>query len=805
MAVSRLFGASVRRREDPRLITGQATYCDDIQLANMAYAVIVRSPYAHARITSIDTSAAAAHPGVIAVYTGSDLEGRVGSIPCAWLIPDSDLVVPDHPPLAIDRVRYVGDGVAAIIAEDRGAAADAAELVEVEYEELSAIVDQEKATAEGAPQLHDDVPANTAFRWKMGEWDDEAFENAEVTVSHRFHNQRLIPNSMEARGAVAQWDAGAEEMTIWVTSQNPHIHRVLMSGVLGIPEHKLRIVAPEIGGGFGSKIHHYPDEAIVGFAAKELNRPVKWSETRSENYLATIHGRDHIQDVEIAGTKDGMITGLRAKVWANLGAYLSTAAPGVPTILHGLMYSGAYKIPNISADVLGVLTNTTPVDAYRGAGRPEATFLVERMVDLLAAELEMDPVAIRRKNFIGTDEFPYEVATGIIYDSGDYEPALDMALEMVDYDGFRQEQAAAREQGRYLGIGLTTYSEICGLGPSEVAGMVGFQGGLWESATVRVHPTAKVSAFTGGNPHGQGEETTFAQIVADEFGIPIEDVEIVYGDTSKIAMGWGTYGSRTTAVGGTAIALAARKVTEKARRIAAHLLEADPDDVEFADGKFFVRGAPESAQTFGDVALQAYLAWNLPDDIEPALEENSFYDPSNFTYPFGTHIAVVEVDGDTGQVDLQRYIAVDDCGNVINPMIVDGQVHGGVVQGIAQALYEQAVYDKETGQLLTGSMMDYAVPKAGMVPSIETDRTTTPSPVNAIGVKGVGETGTIAAGSAVINAVVDALAPFGVRHIDMPATPEKVWRLIAEGSQSNESDGEGESKGGWRSWLNRLR
>ena len=794
MAVSRLFGASVRRREDPRLITGQATYCDDIQLANMAYAVIVRSPYAHARITSIDTSAAAAHPGVIAVYTGSDLEGRVGSIPCAWLIPDSDLVVPDHPPLAIDRVRYVGDGVAVVIGEDRAAAADAADMVEVEYEELPAIVDQEKATQDGAPQLHDDVPANTAFRWVMaGEGTDAAFESAEVTVSHRFHNQRLIPNSMEARGAVAQWDAGAEEMTIWLTTQNPHIHRVLMSGVLGVPEHKLRIVAPEIGGGFGSKIHHYPDEAIVGFAAKELNRPVKWSETRSENYLATTHGRDHIQDVEIAATKDGMITGLRAKVWANLGAYLSTAAPGVPTILHALMYSGAYKIPNISADVLGVVTNTTPVDAYRGAGRPEATFLVERMVDLLAAELEMDPVAIRRKNFIGADEFPYTVATGITYDSGDYDTALDMALEMVDYDGFRQEQAAAREQGRYLGIGLTTYSEICGLGPSEVAGAVGFQGGLWESATVRVHPTAKVSAFTGGNPHGQGEETTFAQIVADEFGIPIEDVEVVYGDTSKIAMGWGTYGSRTTAVGGTAMALAARKVTEKARRIAAHLLEADPEDVEFADGKFFVRGAPESAQkTFGDVALQAYLAWNLPEGIEPALEENSFYDPSNFTYPFGTHIAVVEVDADTGQVDLQRYIAVDDCGNVINPMIVDGQVHGGVVQGIAQALYEQAVYDKETGQLLTGSLMDYAVPKAGMVPSIETDRTTTPSPVNVLGVKGVGETGTIAAGSAVINAVVDALAPFGVRHIDMPATPEKVWRLIAEASKS---------KGGWRSWL----
>jgi carbon-monoxide dehydrogenase large subunit len=669
--------------------------------------------------------------------------------------------------------------VAVVVAESRAAARDALDLIQVDYEPLPVVVNAEQATQPGAPQLHPDVPNNIAFHWKVAGGDvDAALQRPDVVVvRQRLLNQRLIPNAMEPRGAVAQYAPATGEMTIYVTSQNPHIHRVLLSGVLGIPEHKLRIVAPEIGGGFGSKIHCYPDEAIVAFCARATGRPVKWVEDRRENYIASIHGRDHIQDVEIAATRDGTIVGLRARVYANLGAYLSTAAPGVPTILFGLMLSGAYAIPNIACDVFGVFTNTTPVDAYRGAGRPEATYIMERMVDLLARELQMDPVDLRRKNFIPPDKFPYTVATGLTYDSGNYAATLDKALAMVDYPRFRQEQAAARQQGRLLGIGFSTYVEICGLGPSQVAGAVGFQGGLWESATVRVHPTGKVTAFTGTKPHGQGEETTFAQIIADEFGIPIEDVEVVAGDTAKIAMGWGTYGSRTTAVGGTAIALAARKVKEKARRIAAHLLEASVEDVDFEHGRFFVRGAPDRAKTFQEVALQAYLAWSLPKDIEPALEETSFYDPSNFVYPFGAHVAIVEVERETGQVHLRRYVAVDDCGHVINPMIVDGQVHGGVAQGIGQALYEFAHYD-ENGQLLTGSMADYVVPKATQLPRVETDRTVTPSPTNVLGVKGVGETGTIAASAAIVNAVVDALAPLGIRHLDMPLTPERVWRAI---------------------------
>jgi carbon-monoxide dehydrogenase large subunit len=550
--------------------------------------------------------------------------------------------------------------------------------------------------------------------------------------------------------------------------------------VLGIPESKLQVVAPDVGGGFGCKIAVYPDEALVGYVARDLRRPVKWTEDRREHFITTTHGRDMILDVELAGKRDGTLTALRIKNTANLGAYLSTAAPGVPTILFGLIVTGPYKIPQAAVEVIGVMTNTTPTDAYRGAGRPEATYQIERMVDLFAEEIGMDPVEVRRKNLIRADEFPYTNALGLQYDSGDYHRALDKALKMIDYDQFRKDQEEARKKGRYLGIGFSTYVEICGLGPSKVAGAVGFQGGLWESATVRVHPSGKISVFTGASPHGQGEETTFAQIVSQKLGVPVEDIEIVHGDTDRISMGWGTYGSRTTPVGGTAIAIACDRVLEKAKKIAAHALEVSEADLDFEDGTFQVKGVPDKKITFQEVTLQAYLAWNLPEGVEPSLEAQAFYDPSNFVYPFGTHICVVEVDGETGEVKLKRYVAVDDPGPVINPMVAEGQVHGGIVQGIGQALWEGAVYD-EKGQLISGTFMDYAMPKARFFPNFETAFTETPSPVNPLGVKGIGETGTIASTPAVVNAVVDALKPFGVKDLDMPLTPEKVWRAMQKG------------------------
>jgi carbon-monoxide dehydrogenase large subunit len=775
-----VFGTAVKRREDARLITGRGRYTDDVQLPGMLYASILRSPHAHARIKHIDVSAAKAASGVVAVFTGQDLAGKMGLIPTAWLPPDSGIRTTAHPALAVDKVRYVGDGVAMVVAEDRYAARDAVDLIRVDYEVLPAVVDQEQALAEGAPLVHDDAPGNLAFHWQAGNATDEAFAQAEVVVRQRFRQQRLIPNPMEPRSAVADYNASTGELTMWVTSQNPHIHRLLLSGILGIPEHKLRVVAVDVGGGFGAKIACYPDEALVGFASLQLGRPVKWTEDRRENFLATTHGRDMVLDVELAGARDGTLTAIRVRNVANMGAYLSTAAPGVPTILFGLIVPGPYRIPYAGVDVRGVFTNTTPTDAYRGAGRPEATYLLERMVDLFAREIGMDPVEVRRQNLIRADEFPYNTAMGLQYDSGDYEQALDKALAMLGYEEFREQQEKLRQQGRYLGVGVTTYVEICGLGPSQVAGAVGFQGGLWESATVRVHPSGKVTAFTGTSPHGQGEETTFAQIVSAKLGVPVEDVEVVHGDTNRIAMGWGTYGSRTTPVGGSALAVAADRVIEKAKKIAAHMLEVAEEDVSFADGVFSVQGAPSRQVTFQEVALQAYLAWNLPAGVEPALEGSAFYDPTNFVYPFGTHICVVEVLPDTGEVKILRYVAVDDPGPVINPMIAEGQVHGGIVQGIGQALWEGALYD-EQGQLVSGTFMDYAMPKARFFPTFETAFTETPSPHTPLGVKGIGETGTIAATPTVVNAVLDALAPFGVRDIDMPLTPERVWRAIRNG------------------------
>ncbi len=590
---------------------------------------------------------------------------------------------------------------------------------------------------------------------------------------------------METRGAVAHWQPGADELTLYNTTQNPHIARFLISVTNQIPENKIRVLSRDVGGGFGSKIPFYPGDALTIYASQVTGRPVKWIEDRRENFVATIHGRDQVTDVELAAKRDGTMTGLRVKAYSNMGAYLSTAAPGVPTWLFALIVPGCYTIQDYKCDVWGAFTNTTPTDAYRGAGRPEAAYLIERITDLLAGELGMDPVDVRRKNFIPADAFPYTSGGTLAYDSGNYQGTLDKALEMADYSGFRQRQQQLRQQGRYQGVGLSTYVEVCGLAPSPAAGAMGFQGGLWEPATVRMLATGKVVVLTGTSPHGQGEETTFAQMVGDMLGVPVEDVDVVHGDTGAIPMGWGTYGSRSTAVGGTAIYKATQKVIEKAKKVAAHLLEASPDDIVVDQGNFHVQGSPDKSKTIQEIALMANLAWNMPEGVEPGLEESSFHDPTNFTFPFGAHVCTVEVDPDTGEVSILRYVAVDDVGVVVNPMIVDGQVHGGVAQGIGQALYEHAIYD-EGGQLITGSMMDYAVPNATQIPTIETARTETPCPHNLTGIKGVGETGTIAASQAVVNAVVDALSPLGIKHIDMPLTPERVWQAMQAAKNANQ-------------------
>ncbi len=781
---TRIFGSGIRRREDPRLITGAATYTDDVKLPGMVHAAMLRSPHAHAKINGIDTSAAAEAPGVLAVYTGADTDGVLNPIPCAWLPPDCDIKAVDHPAIAKDVVRYQGDAVAVVVAENRYQAEDALELIKVDYEILPVVVNPEAAMQPGAPQLHEDAPNNQAFHWVAAGGDtDAAFADADVIVKDTIVQQRLIPHAIEPRSAVANWTAAMGELTLWSTSQNPHIVRFLGSLVTGIPEHKIRVIATEVGGGFGSKIAMYADEMIITYCSMQLNRPVKWTATRSEGFQATIHGRDHVQHVEMAATREGKITGIRSVVYAGMGAYLSTAGPGVPTILHGLIYSGPYDIGATKADIYGVFNNATPVDAYRGAGRPEATFLIERLVDLLAVELGTDPVELRRKNLIPKFEDGHDVPSGITYDSGDYEPLLNMVLGHVDYQALRQEQARMREHGQYMGIGVTCYTEICGLGPSQVAGAVGFGGGLWESAIVRFHPTGKVNAYIGTAPHGQGEETTFAQIISDELGVDVDDIGIIHGDTSNTPMGWGTYGSRTTAVGGAAIVLAARKIKEKARLLAAHLLEAAEADVEYENGKFFVKGSPDQSKTIQEIATMANVAWNMPEGMEPGLEASAFYDPPNFVYPFGTHLAVVEVDPDNGNIEVKRYVAGDDCGPQINPMIVEGQIHGGVVHGAGQALWEGVIYD-ENGQLLTGSMTDYALPRAHMFPDLEILSTVTPSPHNPLGVKGIGETGTIASTVTIYNAVIDALRPLGVTHLDMPLTPEKVWQAIRQAQGS---------------------
>ena len=777
--IDRLFGARVRRKEDPRFLTGRGQYTDDVRMIGAVHAAFVRSPHPHARIRNIDLTAARAHPGVVAVYTGKDLaDAGVNGIPVGWLLPG--LKPSNHHAIAVDEVRYVGEAVAVIIADTAYIARDAAELAIVDYEPLPAVADAEQALAQGAAVVRDTASDNVSFRWEIGDAaaTDAALSGATTVVRQRLVNQRLIPVAIEPRACLATYVRATDELTLWVTSQSPHVHRLIMGAfVLGVPEHKFRVISPDVGGGFGSKVFIYTEEVAVAWIARTLERPVRWTAERRESFMTDSHGRDHITDAEMALDANGRIVGLRVKTLANLGAHLTLFAPAIPTYLYGTLLSGQYRIPAIHAQVTGVFTHTTPVDAYRGAGRPEACYLIERMVDLGARQLGLDPAELRRRNFIPPNAFPYQTPVALVYDSGNYEPALDRALAMVDYKNFRANQEQLRKQGRYVGVGLSSYIEACGLAPSQVVGQLGSQAGLYESATVRVYPTGKVSVFTGSHQHGQGHETTFAQIVADRLGLGIDDVDIVHGDTGRVQFGMGTYGSRSGSVGGTAIALSLDKIVEKSKRIAAHMLEAAPEDIELTEGRFHVRGSPDRSKGFADISLAAYLAHSLPAGIEPGLEATSFFDPPNFTYPFGTHIAMVEVDADTGHVTLTRYIAVDDVGNVINPMIVDGQLHGGIAQGVAQALWEGAEYD-DSAQLVTGSLMNYGLPKAHQLPYFELDRTVTPSPVNPLGIKGVGEAGTIASPAAVANAVMDALSPFGIAHIDMPLTAPKVWQAM---------------------------
>jgi carbon-monoxide dehydrogenase large subunit len=768
--MAKFVGQSLKRTEDPRLIQGLAHYVDDIKLPDALHAVFLRSIYAHARIKNIDSSAAEKLPGVVAVYTGKDISHKIGPVPCGASIPD--MKVPDHRVLATNKVYWVGHPLAVVIADSRYIARDAVDVIQVEYDELPPVLDEEKAADPKSPLIHDKIGSNVAYKMSAGEGDIEAaLKSADKIVQQKILHKRLAPIAMETRGVLARYYPGEQELTLWTSTQIPHLARTQVSLMLGIPENKLRLIAPEVGGGFGSKLNVYAEEAILGWSAMQLGRPVKWIEGRRENIQATIHGRGQTGYLEVGCKKDGTITGVRYNVFADMGSYFQLLTPAIPT-LTGLMLSGCYKIPAIQMNVTATFTNRMSTDAYRGAGRPEATFVIERAMDLVAAELGMDPVDVRRKNFPAPfgAENPFKTATGLSYDSGNYQAALDKALKMADYPKLREEQKKARGEGRLLGIGVSTYVEICGMGPSPA-----LPAGGWESATVRIEPTCKVTILTGASPHGQGQETSFAQIAADELGVQVNDCTVIHGDTAVVQYGIGTFGSRGTAVGGTAVYMSTQKLKDKAKRFAAHLLGADPASVTFAEGRFTAKNG--KSVTIQEVALGAHLAKNIPADMEPGLSATSFFEPKNFTFPFGTHIAVVEIDRETGEINFQRYVAVDDCGKVINPMLVHGQVHGGIVQSLGQALYEEVVYDDQ-GQLVSGTLMDYAVPKAAQVPWLELDRTETPSPVNPMGVKGVGEAGSIGATPAIVGAIVDALSPFGVRHLDMPIKPESVWRII---------------------------
>ena len=776
-----IIGQSVRRKEDARFLTGAGQYTDDVTLANQVHAYFLRSPHAHARIRSIDTSKAKAAPGVVAVYTGADLEG-VNGLPCGWLITSVDgtpMKEPPHPVLAKGKVRYVGDHVALVIAETRSQAKDASELIEVDYDVLPAVVNPVDALKPGAPQIHDEAPGNKCYTWSLGDKSavDAAFARAAHVTRLDLVNNRLIPNAIEPRAAVATYSRADDAYTLYVTSQNPHVERLLMTAfVLGLPEHKVRVIAPDVGGGFGSKIYLYAEETAMVWASKRVNRPIKWAAERSESFVSDAHGRDHVTHSELALDKDGKFLAMRVKTTAAMGAYLSTFASCIPTILYATLLAGQYTTPAIHCEVTAAFTNTAPVDAYRGAGRPEATYVVERIVREAGVEMGIAQDEIRRRNFIRS--FPYQTPVALTYDIGDYDQTLAGANELADVEGFAARRAEAAKRGRLRGIGYASYIEACGLAPSNVAGALGARAGLFEAGQVRVHPTGSVTVFTGSHSHGQGHETTFAQIVAGRLGIPVENVDIVHGDTGRVLFGMGTYGSRSLAVGGTAIVKALDKVVAKGKKIAAHLLEAAETDIEFEDGKFTVAGTDRS-KTFGEIALTAYVPHNYPlDKLEPGLDETAFYDPTNFTYPAGTHICEVEVDPDTGVVQVVSFSACDDFGNIINPMIVEGQVHGGLGQGIGQALLENCVYDADSGQLLTGSYMDYAMPRADDLPSFKVGTRVTPCTHNPLGAKGCGEAGAIGSPAALMNAVLDALAPVGVRHLDMPASPHRVWQAI---------------------------
>jgi aerobic carbon-monoxide dehydrogenase large subunit len=768
----RYFGRAMKRVEDPRLIKGIATYVDDLKLPGVLHAEFVRSPHANAKINSIKTDGAKKLPGVIGIFTGADVNDKVGTIPCAAPLPGGKS--PDHTVLAGARAYFVGHPVAVVVAETRTIARDALDLVDVDYEPLPAVIDPEKALEQGSPLTHPELGTNVAFTWSLPAGDvDSAFKEADKVLKLRMVQPRVTPMAIEPRGCAASWHAGESSLTLWTSTQIPHLIRTLLPGLIHIPENKLRVVAPEVGGGFGSKLNLYAEEAVVSHLAMRLDRPIKWIEGRRENAAATIHGRDQIGDYEIAIQKDGTVLAIRSKTIADVGSYLQLLTPAIPT-LTGLMLCGCYKLKAVRMDVTGVHTNKMSTDAYRGAGRPEAAYAIERIMDLVASELGLDPVQVRLKNMPDSTQFPFKTATGLLYDSGDYQVALKKTQELAGWPKLLEERDTARKAGRLFGIGLSTYVEICALGPSKT-----MSAGGWEWGCVRIEISGKVTVITGATPHGQGQETSFAQIAADRLGVPIEDIVVLRGDTATAHFGRDTYGSRATALGGTAIVMSIDKIIKKAKTLAAALLKSTPNQIKFKDGKFFPKGDVTNAIGWGQLASEAYVAKNLPPGFEPGLEASSFFEPPNCTFPFGTHIVAVEVDRDTGQVNILKYIAVDDCGKQVNPLLVEGQVQGGIAQSIGAALMEKTVYD-ENGQLLTGEFMDYAIPRAADIPDYVLGSTETPSPSNPLGVKGVGEAGTIGATPAIANAVVDALSPLGIRHLDLPFTPERVWRAIQE-------------------------
>ncbi len=788
-------GLARPRREDQHLITGRTTWCDNMSLPGMVHLAILRSPMAHATITSIDTTEARSRPGVLAVYTGQDFAEAQGNLPCAWPV-TPDMVNPGAPSLAVTQVNHVGEAVAVVAARTKAAAQDALEGIDVEYEPLPAVLDMEAALADDAPLVHPNTTSNRSYTWAFesgeagtGQPIQPALDDAEVKVTRRFIQQRLIPAFMEPRSTVVQ--PNGDGVIVHSSTQIPHILRTMLALTLGIEEQKVRVVAPDVGGGFGGKIPVTPEEVITTLVARKLGKPAKYTESRSESLMSAHHGRDQIQDITITAKKDGTVTGLDVHLYADMGAYLRLVGPGVP-VLGAFMFNAIYKFPAYRFVCEGVFTTKTATDAYRGAGRPEATFGIERIMDELAVELDMDPMELRRKNWITHDEFPFTTVCGLTYDSGNYEAATQKALDLIGWDALRAEQKQRRESNDpvQLGLGISTFTEMCGLAPSRVLGSLAYGAGGWEAASVRMLATGKVEVVTGASAHGQGHETAFSQIVADKLGVKWEDVEIIHGDTQSSPKGLDTYGSRSLAVGGIAIVKATDKVIEKAKIIAGHLLEVGADDLDFESGNFSVKGVPSASISMGEVAFATFMAHNLPDGVEPSLDSDAVYDPENFSFPHGTHLCAVDVDTETGQVSIRKYVCVDDIGTPINPLIVEGQVHGGLAQGIAQALFEEAVFDAD-GNLTTGTFVDYTLPSAADLPSFTTDRTETPSTTNPLGVKGVGEAGTIASTPAVVNAVVDALRPFGVNDIQMPATPERVWRAIAQGAEKSERAGEG--------------